>query len=199
MKRQLFALVFTSFMIGSFFGIGAAAAQDLPTPTPDVIFITETPVSTEIVIIPPPVDTAVPTEEVTAEPTAPAPGPVENPVDATIILPYVGAMAAIAVIGMIVLGGMGLLLLFRSNPAVQFIGKTIAPPLGDAGVAAYEEYARNTPQPWDDEIAKQLRAEWENFKKKLLEDVKAQVATQVTAQVMPAVDKAMDAQIGIRG
>ncbi len=165
LKRNL-AIAILSFSL--FAGIGYTVAQDatVDAPTQEV--------ATAVVVT----ATALPetpTPDVTLEPTAP---PVENPVDATLILPYVGAMGVIAVIGMIVLGGTGLLLLFRSNTAVQFVGKTLAPPLGDAGVAAYEEYAHSTPQPWDDELAKQLRAEWEAFKKKLLEDVAAQIASK---------------------
>lgn len=187
MYKQI-KIVSIAWIIGlsaAFAGWSVAAAQDVPTvnaPTQEVI-ITATPLP------------ETPTAEPTAEPT---PGPVENPIDATLILPYVGAMAVIAVIGMIVLGGAGLLLLFRSSPAVQFIGKTLGPPLGDAGVAAYEEYARNTPQPWDDELARQLRAEWEGFKKKLLQDVTAQVAfkvgTELQKQLPAAVSNEVSAQ-----
>lgn len=72
MKRQLFALVFTSFMIGSFFGIGAAAAQDTPTaeqPTQEVMTAT-----------PPP---ETPTAEATAEPTK---EPEQKPLFSTVAL-----------------------------------------------------------------------------------------------------------------
>jgi hypothetical protein len=143
-----------------------------------------------------PLFTETPTAEVTPEPT---PAPVENPVDATLVLPYVGAMAVIAVIGLIVLGGAGFLFLFRSSPAARFIGGTVVPPLGDAGVAFYENWAKNTKEPFDDALAVQLRAEWEAFKKQLLSDVSVQVAskvgTELNKQLPAAVSEEVSAQV----
>lgn len=110
------------------------------------------------------------------------PAPVEQakPFDVNVVLPYLGAALVVAVLGIIAVAGTGLLLLFRSTPAAQFISKTVLPPLGDAGVSAYETYAKLTPQPWDDDLAVQLRAEWEEYKKQMTADIEAMGKAQAS-------------------
>lgn len=120
-------------------------------------------------------------QDVTPEATpvvtfTPAPVVTPAPYDFSVVLPYLGAALVVAVLGIITVAGTGLLLLFRSTPAAQFLSKTVLPPLGDAGVAAYETYAKLTPEPFDDDLAKQLRAEWEAYKKQLTEDVQTLVS-----------------------
>lgn len=141
--------VFAFYMAGFAGGFRIAAAQDV---TPEV--------------------TAQPTAEVTpVVVVTPVPVPAPAPFDVNVVLPYVGGALVVAILGIIGVAGTGLLLLFRSTPAAQFLSKTVLPPLGDAGVKAFEDYSKLTPQTFDDDLAKQLRSEWEAFKQQMTSDV----------------------------
>ncbi len=145
--------VFALYMVGFAGGFQIAAAQDS---TPE--------------------STVEPTAEVTPVVVV-TPVPTPAPFDVNVVLPYVGSALVVAILGIIAVAGTGFLFLFRSTPAAQFLSKTVLPPLGDAGVKAFEDYAKVTPQTFDDELAKQLRAEWEAFKQQMTSDVQTALST----------------------
>jgi len=164
-RKYILAWIVIYFLVSCVMFTGAALAEDVATPTPEGVEVTE--------IAPVPVEpSAVPTAVETATPP-------ENPqgsITLETLMPYVYGFAAIAFIGLLVIGGLGMILLFKSQPVVKAVAPVIVPPVGDAIVSGYEGFAKLTPAAWDDELAKALRTEWEKWKQEL----KTELADQIT-------------------
>jgi hypothetical protein len=125
-----------------------------------------------VIVEPTALVTVEPTVEVilTPEPT-PEPAP---PADPNVLIPYGLVALVVGILAFASVAGGAMYLLFKSQP----IAWAVARPLADAGVDAYGNYVKTTPDKYDDESYAALRREWEAFKLKMSQDVAAELTAQ---------------------
>lgn len=173
MKKILFtALMFIALMS---VGLFVSFAQDnQPTPTPDVIFVTQTPVSTEIVVIPP----IEPTAEATVEPTpAPEPAPVNW---FTTVSPWVVILLIVIAVAVATLGHTAIVQLGASVPVAFWeIGKGAVV----SGLDQLGGYVTTTPTAIDNEAYTELRKQFDALVKEVatLRQTQAQNISRISA------------------
>lgn len=188
--RVLFILAFGLCMIAAVLSVHAQEITPEPaTPTADVILITETPVSTEIVIITPAADTETPTP--TAEATEVVGGggtdDQPKPFDITPFLPFIFGLLGVVALGVLAVFGLYGVLLFRSQPLAWAITK----PLVKTGADKFGEYSKTTDALWDDAISNEFNKRWAEFEGKVDAKVESKVGAEVAKVVPNAVSSAV--------